>query len=607
MIKTAIELHKAGQLQQAKARYRDILNTEPDHPDALHLYGLACHQLGDHETAVRYIRKAVERVPTQAVLRNNLGDALHRAGQIEEAIQQLHTALELRPGYAGAHQNLGSIYLQAGSHDQALRHCKLATELNASGAEGWFNLGLCYLEHVLLESSADAFRRALALRPDYLSAVTSLMYVLNLVPGSSPQAVAEETRRVAAAAFNETPVKGASVNKDSIDEDSVDEDSVDGDSVNKNSIHSGQLTSAKRKTNQPVRIGYVSGDFCRHAVNYFFEPVIEHHDRSTFEVFCYSDVAQPDDATRRLQQSAAHWRDMTGCSDAALLSQVQADRIDILIDLAGYTRHNRLPVFARQAAPVQVSWLGFPNTSGLQAMNYRIVDNTTAAADKADFGTETLLRMPDIFACFRPPEHAPEVADSPCINNGYVTLGSLHKLEKLNPQVIELWAQILLENPETRLMLARDQLDDWHQARLQKLFSQHGIESDRLQMIQLDAQSPSFFELFASMDILLDVFPWSGHTLACCALWMGVPVISLSGGSHASRMVASVLHSIGLDEWVAADHHAYIDAVKKLCGDQAQLIKYRRELRARFMRSPLRDEVTFTRQLESEYRRILNL
>ena len=577
MIKTAIELHKSGQLQQAKAHYRSILNTEPDHPDALHLYGLVCHQLGDHETAVSYIRKAVERVPTQAVLRNNLGDALHRSGQIEEAIQQLHTALELRPGYAGAHQNLGSIYLQTGRHDQAFTHCKLATELNESSPEVWFNLGLCYLDQVLLENSAEAFRMALKLRPDYPAAVTSLLYVLNLLPGSNPLAVAEETRRVAAGAFNEAPVTPL------------------------------QHTSTGREARQPIRIGYVSGDFRRHAVNYFFEPVIEHHDKSAFEVYCYSDVTRPDDATRRLQASATHWRDMVGSSDAVLISQVKADRIDILIDLAGYTEHNRLSAFARQPAPVQLSWLGFPNTSGLQAMNYRLVDDITSPPDKPDYGTETLVRLPAGFACFRPPAHAPEVAQAPCIKNGYVTLGSLHKLEKLNPQVIKLWAQVLRENPGTRLLLVRDQLDEWHQNRLQNLFSQHNIQPDRLQMIQLDEHSPGFFDLFAEMDILLDAFPWSGHTLACCALWMGVPVVSLSGNTHAGRMVASVLNALGLNEWIAADQHAYIEILTTLCKDQAQLLRCRSELRERFSCSPLRDEITFTRQLESEYRRILNL
>lgn len=577
MIKTAIELHQSGQLKQAKALYRDILNTQPDNPDALHLYGLVCHQLGDHETAVRYIRKAVERVPTQAVLRNNLGDALHRAGQVEEAIQQLNKALELRPGYAGAHQNLGSIYLHAGSHDLALTHSKRACELDGSRPEAWFNLGLCNLDHVLLEESAEAFRKALALRPDYQAAVTSLLYVLNLLPGRSAKAVSEEARRVATACFNQEPVTPV------------------------------PHTPRHREAGEPIRIAYVSGDFCRHAVNYFFEPVLEQHDKSAFEVYCYSDVAKPDDATARLQANAVHWRDMEGCSDKALMSQVQADRIDILVDLAGYTRHNRLQVFARQPAAVQLSWLGFPNTSGLQAMNFRIVDTTTCPSDEPDNGTETLLRLPSSFACFRPPEHAPEVVDTACLKNGYVTLGSLHKLEKLNSQVIELWANVLRENPGTRLVLARDQLDDWHQTRLQTLFSQHNIGLDRLQMIELDGQGQSFFELFADIDILLDVFPWSGHTLACCALWMGVPVVTVSSSSHAGRMVTSVLNSLDLNEWVAPDRHAYLQIVKKLCSDQSQLVNSRRELRQRFNRSPLRDEITFTRQLESEYRRILNL
>lgn len=612
MIKTAIELHKSGQLQEAKAQYRSILNTQPDHPDALHLYGLACHQLGDHETAAKYIRKAVERVPDQPVLRNNLGDALHQSGQTQEAIEHLHKALELLPGYAGAHQNLGSIYLSTGQHELALKHCKLATELDGESPEAWFNLGLCYLDHVLLENSAQAYRKALALRPTYEAAVTSLIYVLNLLPRKDPQAVSDETRRVAGEAFNQAPIAplrhGSTHDNsahDSPEDHSPDHGDPKHDSQEEISPEDPHL--AQREGHKPIRIGYVSGDFCLHAVNYFFEPIIEQHDKAAFEVYCYSDVSEPDGATKRLQANATHWRDMAGSSDEALMTQVQADGIDILIDLAGYTRHNRLTVFARRPARVQLSWLGFPNTSGLDAMSYRIVDSVSSPADEPEHGTETLIRMPAGFACFRPPLKAPDVAAAPCVKNGYVTLGSLHKLEKLNPQLIELWAGVLQENPNTQLVLARDQLDKWHQSRLQNLFSQHGVGMDRLKMIEFGADGKSFFELFAEIDILLDVFPWSGHTLACCALWMGVPVVSLYGDCHAGRMVASVLNSLGLQQWVATDHSAYSRIVKKLCNDQAQLINHRGELRQRFNRSSMRDEVTFTRQLEFEYRRILKL
>ena len=571
LVKQAMQLHQRGELKQARALYAKVLELNPEHPDGLHLYGLASHQLGDYKTAITYISRAIELVPDQPVLRNNLGDALRQAGDFEEALIQLNTALDLRPDYAGAHQNLGSIYAAMGDHDAALKHARKAVHLDQNRAEAWFNLGLILLDHVLLTESADAFRRALVLRPFYPMAATSLLYVLNLLPGADPNAIEQETCRIAATLFGSV-----------------------------------QAVPVSSQDNEKIRIGYVSGDFRAHAVNYFFEPVLVFHDQTRFEIYCYSDVGHPDQTSQRLQQAASHWRDISAWDDDRVFEKVRSDRIDILVDLAGHTKHNRLGVFARKAASCQISWLGFPNTTGLDTMDYRIVDQYTAPGGEVTGGSEELLRLPQGFACFRPPAHAPSVQPAPVVSNGFVTLGCLHKLEKLNEDVIALWARILKENPDTRLMLARDQLDDWQQRRLHISFLQAGIGADRLVMVNFSGSKQSFFDLFAKIDILLDVFPWSGHTLACCALWMGVPVVTLYGDRHAGRMVASVLKLMELDELVAEDAESYCKIVKDLSEDQDRLSRYRAGLRDRFETSPLRDEKGFTQSLESEYRRILN-
>ena len=565
-----MQLHRRGDFEQAKSLYAQILEAVPRHPDALHLYGLACHQQGDHTTAVRYIKQAVALVPSEPVLRNNLGDALHKAGHAEDAIRQLRHALELKPGYAGAHQNLGSVFCATGEHDAALLHAREAVRLDPKKPEGWFNLGLVLLDHVLLEESVEAFRKALDLRPAYLAAATSLLYALNLLPDAAPDKVAAEHCDVVARLHKQAPV-----------------------------------SPPGPRGEGRIRIAYVSGDFRAHAVNFFFEPVLEHHDSMVFETWCYADVAQADEVTRRLKQSAHHWRDIAGWSDDRFFAQIRSDRIDVLVDLTGHTEHNRLAVFARKPAPCQLSYLGFPNTTGLQTMDYRVVDSLTAPVDEAVTGTEKLLRLPDGFACFRPPGHAPEVTTAATLKKGYVTFGSLHKLEKLNNRIISLWARVLQENPGTKLLLARDQLDDWHQQRLQAIFLRHGIDGERLDMRHLADPAQSFFSLFAEFDILLDTQPWSGHTLACCALWMGVPVVSLHGACHAGRMVASVLHQIELNELVAADEDSYVRIATELSNDQARLVRYRAELRGRVQKSMLRDEAGFTRTFEKAIREVL--
>jgi predicted O-linked N-acetylglucosamine transferase (SPINDLY family) len=276
------------------------------------------------------------------------------------------------------------------------------------------------------------------------------------------------------------------------------------------------------------------------------------------------------------------------------------------VDLAGHTRDNRLGVFARRAAPRQVSWLGYPSTTGLAAMDYRVVDAVTLPAGEAAGGSEEPLRLPGTFACFRPPDKTPAVTPAPFTANGFVTLGCLHKLEKLNDAVIALWAEILRQNPGCRILFARDQLSDWQQQRLRDRFERRGVGAERLEMVRIEDPGKEFFDCFGALDLLLDTFPWSGHTLACCALHQGVPVVTLRGASHAGRMVASVLEGAGLDELIAADTNAYAAIVARLCAGPGRLAEYRGILRGRFQASPARDETGFTRELEAAYLRIRN-
>jgi predicted O-linked N-acetylglucosamine transferase (SPINDLY family) len=569
-LKQAMQLQQAGALDQAKALYLQVLETQPGNADARHLYGLACHQQGDHKTAIRYIRQAVEMAPDQPVLRNNLGNALRKARDFEGAIEQLEQALQLRPGYGGAHMNLSLAYAGLHDHDASLAHGREAVRYAPQLAEAWGNLAIYLIDHMMLDEAIHASRAALALRPAYPEAVGNLMWLLNLLPGADPVEVAEEHHRVITGLLGSTPDAPAST-----------------------------------ASNERIRIGYVSGDFCDHAVNLFFEPVLEHHDKSCFETYCYSNVARPDPVTRRLRELAEHWRDISDVTGEAAAAQIRADRIDILVDLAGHTQNNRLDVFARKPARCQISYLGYPNTTGLAAMDYRVVDQYTVPGDEPPTGTEKLVRLPSVFACFRPPAGAPAIRTAPVAKNGFITFGSVHKLEKLNSAVIELWARLLQGNPESRLLIARDQLDDWHQGRLKRAFHELGVDADRLQLVHLVNPADSFFPTISDIDIMLDVFPWSGHTIACCALWMGVPVVTLQGNTHAGRMVASVLNALGLNEFIANDADSYVSAASNLCNDHQRLSTLRSELRSRMEHSPLRDESGYTRLFEAACRKAI--
>ena len=575
LIAAAMQYHRQGQLVQAGELYQQVLRFAPDNVDALHLYGLILHQQGQHARAVPYIQRAARLMPAQAQLLNNLGEAQRCSGDPQAAIESLRQAVTHEPEFAGAHLNLGAAYSELGDYDAALRHAREAVRLAPDSAQARYNLGLAWLDQLETESAAAAFREAVALRPDYRAAASNLLYLLNLIPGYDADEVARQHCLIC--------------------------DSLYGPPAQAQSQHA--PTSLENES-APLRIGYVSRDFRWHAVNFFLEPVLARHDRDRFRIHLYSDIGKPDAVTRRLRDLGHQWRSVAAWSDQRLEEAIRADQIDILVDLGGHTQKNRLAVFARKPAPIQISWLGYPNTTGLAAMDYRIVDTVTAPAGESLPGSERALRLPGLFACFRPPDDAPSVTPPPVLKAGHITFGSLHKLDKLNDGVVELWSRLLQAIPEARLLIARDELDPWRQRRLLARFATHGIDPDRLVMRHLNDPSRNFMRQFADMDIMLDTFPWSGHTLACCAVSMGVPVVTLRGATHAGRMVASLLHAMELDTLIADNASAYIEIASRLAQDQTALAELRGRLRAMLAASPLCDERGFTRGLEQAYRRI---
>jgi predicted O-linked N-acetylglucosamine transferase (SPINDLY family) len=353
-----------------------------------------------------------------------------------------------------------------------------------------------------------------------------------------------------------------------------------------------------------IRIGYVSPDFRRHSVNYFIEPVLAAHTREQFEVFCYSDVVSPDEVSHRIQTYPVQWRDIVGMTDAQIAALVRSDRIDILVDLAGHTGYNRMLLFARKPAPVQVSWLGYPNTTGLKAVDYRIVDGYTDPPGLTDpFYTEKLTRMPESFLCYQPEQDSPEIGPLPSLQAGHITFGSFNIISKVTPEAVALWADILKKVPDAKLFLkAKSLFDKGTREYLGALFLQQGIPMDRLIFKFHTASYKEHLAMYNSIDIALDTFPYNGTTTTCEALWMGVPVVTLAGDRHASRVGKSLLTNIGLPELVAETENAYIDIAVKLAADIDRLRFLRERLREMMRQSPVCDATGFTANLENCYR-----
>lgn len=351
-----------------------------------------------------------------------------------------------------------------------------------------------------------------------------------------------------------------------------------------------------------LRIGYVSPDYYRHSVAYFFESLLDGHDRDAFEIVGYGQVVEPDDVTERLIAKFDLYRDIQGMDDAAVAQLIEQDGIDILVDLAGHTEGNRLLVLARRPAPIQMTYLGHPSTTGMCQVDYRLTDAQADAAHAQSRHTEQLVMLPDGFLCYRPPEYAPPVAPLPALTTGRVTFGSFNNNCKLTPVHMALWAQVLNAVPQSRLILKfRWGGDTQIQGVIRETFASHGIAPERIEVYGR-CHALEHLAWYHHVDIGLDTFPYHGTTTTCEAFWMGVPAVTLVGRAHASRVGLSLLTRVGLEYFAADTQQAYVAKACALASQPQALSQIRQSMRARMTASSLCQPKTFTRQVESAFR-----
>ncbi|MBC8167848.1 MAG: glycosyltransferase [Bryobacteraceae bacterium] len=430
-----------------------------------------------------------------------------------------------------------------------------------------------------VHSALPAFRRYVAGYPDDAAAHSYLLFLLHSVEDISQEQIFAEHLRWSAR-------HGLSLA----------------------SKHRANASDAERV----LRVGYVSADYrAGHPVMYFFEPVLRARDRSRFHVTCYSNVAIPDAVTGQVRLLADEWREIRGRPDDEVVAQILADRIDILVDLAGHCGGSRLKVFAGKPAPVQVTWLGYPDTTGLSAIDYRITDAIVDPPGLSErFHTEQLVRLePPGFLCYQPPAAAPPVSDLPASRAGYVTFGCFQYPGKITARMIENWARIMLGVPSSRLFLHHC-FSDYAEPqgavrnRLCAAFEGRGISADRLTFVGGVPSLRSHLELYSQVDMALDTSPFNGTTTTCEALWMGVPVITKAGHAHAGRVGASLLNQVGLDNLVTATDREYCEFATELASDLPRLTGIRAGLRAALTQSSLLDASGFTRKLENRFLRM---
>ncbi len=602
-------LKEQGQLEEAFACFQHALTLKPNSAEAYHNLGclfLKQRKLADAET---HLQRAVNLRPNFVEAYSNLGNVYLEQGQLDEAVQVLQEALRINPQFGQAHgilgnvlvkqkklieakicyenalrlnpqdaltyNNLGNVYREQGFLEEAIDYYRHATTLQPALVEAHTNLGISLQNQGKLRDAIAHLRRVLEIKPDFAGVYSSLLLTLNYSVDDNPATVFAEHQR-----FNERYAKPLA---------SVCNISYRIPAVNRG----GRL-----------RVGYVSSDFHRHSVAYFIEPILAHHNHQQFEIFCYHNNTLEDEVTQRIQGCADHFLVCPKLSDAELADRIRQDQIDILVDLMGHSGENRMLTFARKPAPISATYLGYPNTTGLTAIDYRLTDHYADPEGMTEaFHSETLVRLPQSFLCYRPFEDGPPLQSPPVTQTGYLTFGCFNNYAKVNPPLLRLWAQVLHAVERSKLMIKLKTLTDRGTRQiLEAQMLQLGISPDRLILIGYTNTIFEHQSIYNDVDIALDPFPYCGTTTTCEALWMGVPVVTLVGKVHASRVGFSILSNVGLTELITHTPEDYVKTCIRLAHDRDYLQTFRKSIRTRMQQSPLLDAVARTRDLESVYR-----
>ncbi|MBF0612145.1 MAG: tetratricopeptide repeat protein [Magnetococcales bacterium] len=596
---------RQNNLPAAITSFRQALQLNPHYPEAINNLGITLRQAGQSLEALTILQQAIELNPRQPESLGNLGHVFLDLTRWQDAENCFQNALALQPNqlewllflvYARLEQNK--------SIDEPYQQLLNRTEPPTGSRHTIPQQLAFYLAqlHLRLRNdilAADHFAHLLPNAPDPLACLAGRAKALSRagLVEQALHAVEEMLSRQDDLVFQSFRLNLLNY----VEEDAHFLLEQHRDWQNHATVNN-PYPPPSFTHHQPMRIGYISPDFRNHSVSQFFLPVLRHHNREQFAVHLYAHLTHPDKISALLRGMTHQWLEIHTLNDFQVAEQIRQDGIDILVDLAGHSADNRLGVFLHRPAPIQATWLGYPNTTGLSAMDYRITDpvaDPLIEGEKAH--SESLVRLPHAFFCYQPPEQAPKPSPPPALEKGYPTFASFNNLAKVTPQVVATWAVILQQLPTARLSLMANTLfSPAIRQRLNTIFYQYQVDPARI-LYQDKMPFADYLRYHSQVDVILDTFPWNGHTVTCHALWMGVPLITLAGKRHASRMGASILHQLGLEQWVATTREEYIHKAVQLAEEPEILLTLRRELRQRMSQSPLMDAATFTKNLENLY------
>ncbi|XP_051132063.1 probable UDP-N-acetylglucosamine--peptide N-acetylglucosaminyltransferase SPINDLY [Andrographis paniculata] len=564
-----------GDINQGIAYYKKALCYNWHYADAMYNLGVAYGEMLKFDMAIVFYELAFHFNPHCAEACNNLGVIYKDRDNLDKAVECYQLALSIKPNFSQSLNNLGVVYTVQGKMDAAASMIEKAIVANPTYAEAYNNLGVLYRDAGNISLAVEAYEQCLKIDPDSRNAGQNRLLAMNYINEGNDDRLYEAHRDWGRRFMRLFP----------------------------------QYTSWDniKDPERPLVIGYVSPDYFIHSVSYFVEAPLIYHDYAKYKVVAYSGVVKADAKTNRFRdrvlKSGGIWRDIYGIDEKKVASMVREDKIDILVELTGHTANNKLGMMACRPAPVQVTWIGYPNTTGLPTIDYRISDALADPSDSKQKHVEELIRLPDSFLCYSPSPEAGSVSPAPALTNGFITFGSFNNLAKITQKVLRVWAKILCAVPNSRLIVkckpfCCDSVRQQFLSTLEKL----GLEPLRVDLLPLILLNHDHMQAYSLMDISLDTFPYAGTTTTCESLYMGVPCVTMGGSVHAHNVGVSLLKTVGLNNLVANNEEEYVELALKLASDVNALSDLRMKLRDLMLKSPLCDGSKFTRNLESTYR-----
>ncbi|MBF0587529.1 MAG: tetratricopeptide repeat protein [Magnetococcales bacterium] len=564
--------HASGALQQAVVSYRQSLTYHPDHPKAMANLSLALQELGELEEAITLYRYTLARDPQQPDVWNNLGLALHEQGAWPASEAAYGEALALNPNHVDALANLGRVLEDQGRMVEAEQALRASLALQPGHADRLGNLGGVLKHQARMSEAAACYRQVLAIQPEHRATLSNLLVSMPFMSQFNGEAVLAQARHTGA--IFEAPHRSYWPSRHANDPD----------------------------PERRLKIGYLSPNLARHVLVYSLEPVLAAHDARQVEIYIYAHVPRPDAVTERLRGLVDHWTFVHTLSDDEIAARIVADEIDILIDPMGHWADNRLPVFARKPAPIQIAFQCQGMTSGLSAMDYAIGDrwlNRDGAMQA--HATEKIIELEGGFQVTGF-DQAPAIGAPPSEQAGCVTLGVFTNPAKLSDRLLHLWAEILTALPTARLLLKGKFLDlPEIQQRLQTRLAEYGVDTARLEILGLVAET-EHLALYQRVDLALDTLPFVGGRTSAESLWMGIPTVTLIGETLYGRYTYSHLSRIGAPELAARDGAEYVRIAVALAQDPERLSAYRKRLRPMMQASNLMNPRLHTAEFETALR-----